>query len=131
MNIRHGDQYIESLTRIPSRSYCPCNWNNHPKLPVRDAMLIFDHLGYLTAYQSSTGVLIEHKDSNRLVHDLEGIFIGYENELGEFVDLTIEQETITVLRSHKISHKSHLLLMIIVIMMLLRQRLYALRNIVS
>jgi len=26
---------------------------------------------------------------------LDGIFIGYENELGEFVDLTIEQDTIT------------------------------------
>jgi len=98
MNIQHGEQYIKSLTRVPSRSYCPSNWNNHklrPKLPVRDAVLIFDHLGYLIAYKSPAGVLIEHKDSNRIVHDLEGIFIGYENELGEFIDLTIEQETIT------------------------------------
>ncbi|KAK1423851.1 hypothetical protein QVD17_19160 [Tagetes erecta] len=67
----------------------------HPTLPVRNAVLMFDQMGNLTAYRSSTGVLIEHKDSNRIVHDLEVIFIGYENEFGEYFDLIEEHETIT------------------------------------
>jgi len=97
MLVPHGDPYVESVIRIRSGPHWPQYRKNkvlRPKLPVRNVVIVFDQMGDIISYEITTAVLIKHKESNRLVHDLDRIFIGYENKLGEFINLSIELERI-------------------------------------